>query len=996
MSGSNSGGVDAGNIGFELLPPSDEGRTADRYPMLTPAGVRIHLTSRQLQIMAIPPAEKYRVPFQELEDLGRLLHSGMKGQADTYLQHLKQNPASAPTFVEEPYKYEPLLTPTSIRLVRLLPDDTNGMMQFSLEIFDLNEHTPRFCALSYTWGNPHAKSTSFNFYDEHADDYDSNSRYPVACNGRLLHLAPNLYDALQQLPENPGIYLRESFGDALMNDLQSAAAQADADLVKRSLSMGSSVKSRDTQGRTALSIAAGLGNVEITRILLEAGSDPQCPDWNGVTPLDQALQNDHQEVVDLILNFGTNTTKSPEPRPRRSGFGVFIWIDAICIDQKNDSERSAQVRVMHRIFAQASYVTMWLGREDKFSAMAVETLMKIFPAASSGALENSNVIPYLDKDPRVYEEAGMPYISMEEWVSLAALYLRQNFRRLWILQESVLPRNVLAFLGPYEIPWDEFLFVTEKLVMQQRRLSQPASMMFQPFYSFPIEDGVHLVSELRLRKQLDEASEERRQGWFSSTRRFWRGDGKRSQIPLQQLMTETATFLCTDPRDHVYALLGICEGHPESPTIDPDYSKPVERLFAETTRLMIHYLENTPSLRIVAAVRDSRAKDIRSLPSWVPDFGQIGVSSLWNGDYAADGEAECEEEISEGPWNQLQIRGIKFDTVTAVAAPRLSGKERVSMLDFDPSWFALALGLPDPYPTGQPRTEALWRTLCADRSAEPNEEEGAPAKYANQFRDQVCAMLLAVGEKSALEDKNMNNQRGVLFPAMMAIAQRGSEGHSGSYVVSAPPGDPRDESLSGPRYRHAPIQAALKDLDELAKDKPSFTPTREDIEAYLENPKYRVWWHTPGLAADTQVADRLPPGEDGFRSIFTTIYGGRRLYRTQRGYLGLGPASLEVGDEVWVIAGSRVPFILRNKRDQTQGSTATVVGTLDELKASEVEIVSNEAIGKGKARAPVDAEMEMSKEELVCEYLGDTYVHGIMHGEAFSLVEEDFDTLFLE
>ena len=46
--------------------------------------------------------------------------------------------------------------------------------------------------------------------------------------------------------------------------------------------------------------------------------------------------------------------------------------------------------------------------------------------------------------------------------------------------------------------------------------------------------------------------------------------------------------------------------------------------------------------------------------------------------------------------------------------------------------------------------------------------------------------------------------------------------------------------------------------------------------------------------------------------------GDRALYQTQKGYIGLGPKSLMGADEVWLLTGSKVPFILRqslNKSD---------------------------------------------------------------------------------
>ena len=64
---------------------------------------------------------------------------------------------------------------------------------------------------------------------------------------------------------------------------------------------------------------------------------------------------------------------------------------------------------------------------------------------------------------------------------------------------------------------------------------------------------------------------------------------------------------------------------------------------------------------------------------------------------------------------------------------------------------------------------------------------------------------------------------------------------------------------------------------------------------------------------------------------------GRKLFRTEENRsLGLGPQSLEIGDLVCVLAGGRVPYLIRPVNDE-----------------------DNEA-----------------------QFVGEAYVHGIMHGEA--------------
>jgi hypothetical protein len=55
-----------------------------------------------------------------------------------------------------------------------------------------------------------------------------------------------------------------------------------------------------------------------------------------------------------------------------------IWIDALCINQKDLEERSAQVAMMMAIYAQAKCVHIWIGNEIGPSSEAMDTLEEIF------------------------------------------------------------------------------------------------------------------------------------------------------------------------------------------------------------------------------------------------------------------------------------------------------------------------------------------------------------------------------------------------------------------------------------------------------------------------------------------------------------------------------------------------------------------------------------------------------------------------------------------
>lgn len=52
--------------------------------------------------------------------------------------------------------------------------------------------------------------------------------------------------------------------------------------------------------------------------------------------------------------------------------GRTFWIDAICIDQDDPSERNHQVQMMSRIYTRAKEVCIWLGDGDDSSKRAID------------------------------------------------------------------------------------------------------------------------------------------------------------------------------------------------------------------------------------------------------------------------------------------------------------------------------------------------------------------------------------------------------------------------------------------------------------------------------------------------------------------------------------------------------------------------------------------------------------------------------------------------
>ena len=135
-----------------------------------------------------------------------------------------------------------------------------------------------------------------------------------------------------------------------------------------------------------------------------------------------------------------------------------LWIDAICIDQQNISERSDQVRKMVDIYQLADSVIVWLGVEENLSDLALATLNNL-----GSKLEVDWSSRTMKSASTGYPEAHWASLSDElpyDWLTWNTIYYflhRPWFERLWIWQEIGLQRREAVMLcGKKIILWQCF------------------------------------------------------------------------------------------------------------------------------------------------------------------------------------------------------------------------------------------------------------------------------------------------------------------------------------------------------------------------------------------------------------------------------------------------------------------------------------------------------------------------------------------------------------
>ncbi|KAF4635100.1 hypothetical protein G7Y89_g3001 [Cudoniella acicularis] len=108
-----------------------------------------------------------------------------------------------------------------------------------------------------------------------------------------------------------------------------------------------------------------------------------------------------------------------------------FWIDAICVDQQNLMERSAQVQRMGEVYTLAHRVVVWLGPQDDSSTYAIELLEKLNSQIKVNMRNGTKSNSALSSSDLRYGSEPLS-LSREEYAVLSSLFYRSWFERLWI------------------------------------------------------------------------------------------------------------------------------------------------------------------------------------------------------------------------------------------------------------------------------------------------------------------------------------------------------------------------------------------------------------------------------------------------------------------------------------------------------------------------------------------------------------------------------------
>lgn len=285
----------------------------------------------------------------------------------------------------------------------------------------------------------------------------------------------------------------------------------------------------------------------------------------------------------------------------------FLWIDQICINQQDNKERGQQVSIMGEIYSNAASVLIWSGGR----------LAGLSEIKSSSSLLGAD-----DPFKKCHAE------------TLTQVLFRPWFSRGWTVQEAVLARKAIFVAGPYLLPLEDL-----ELALRNPNISYSAKQLERSRtgrYSFLVTMNLR-----RSREAL------RSEGGKTSHDPVWLRCYPRIQYPsFDTLLNGLGDTQLCDPRDHVYAFLGL--KIESGIIIRPDYEISIARAFTNATRAII---QGTSTLNCLTFLPYYTPLKGLMLPSWVPDWSkrQWGANILINPDTGgAKTKSQCKADNAMG------------------------------------------------------------------------------------------------------------------------------------------------------------------------------------------------------------------------------------------------------------------------------------------------------------------------------------------------------------
>lgn len=390
-----------------------------------------------------------------------------------------------------------------------------------------------------------------------------------------------------------------------------------------------------------------------------------------------------------------------------------LWIDQICINQADDTEKSSQVPLMRAIYSNAANTIVWLdGVQEPWKARTM--LAGIWHEFVYGTEESSlNMI----------RQQSLHYPYSGGWSQLMNIFANPYFSRVWVVQEVALSSSITVLASGVPLSWNHLALFAHKMG------SRPYGDELRANPNIGIQDEaspglLQVITMAILREEISE------------------GLTVRPAREPEALLSLFSSLRSTLPVDRFYGFTSLFSpGRAASrPWLCPDYTRTAQQLYADAAKSLLLELRNNHN-EILSFAGAGWQRSIADLPSWVPDWSHIATidtgrqnfNKMQNSSHfnSSAGTELC-MWFPESPFHRpndppiLSLQGHIFDTISHLGPVHFYTEHNrglgptndaiIAVLKSHLASRRLAMRYAsDPYhPTGQPLQEAFWRTLVGD------------------------------------------------------------------------------------------------------------------------------------------------------------------------------------------------------------------------------------------------------------------------------------------
>lgn len=322
-----------------------------------------------------------------------------------------------------------------------------------------------------------------------------------------------------------------------------------------------------------------------------------------------------------------------------------LWIDALCINQSDVSEKNQQVALMCDIYRNTVRNLVYLGDSTGSTEHISRDLDAVLQNIRSETSDYADMLHVLYDENDAFRLSPTGLSAEVNLESLIHFYSLPWFRRVWVSQEAALSRTSMCYWGQGRFSLTDVLKVAVWLTHKANHL--PSQLAWCK--------GVLAAAEM-----FDYAAHD-----VNPT--------PEEPPKLLALLVQHHNLGAHDPRDHVYGILGLYQGHEKQQTLPsalrPDYGKPLAEVCLDASRIAI---EEQGDLQIFLHLfhRDVETDEERDFPSWVPRWHRswdrnVDASRLSYFFRASEGMESSAIEIEGG---NLSVKGAVIDTVSKLTA----------------------------------------------------------------------------------------------------------------------------------------------------------------------------------------------------------------------------------------------------------------------------------------------------------------------------------------